>query len=140
MITRDLCRDIRSELELVLPAIGKQLGVKLALGKGRFCPNFATLKIDVTPLTEAGTEQSKIEVDFKLHAASFGLKASDLGREFGTSIGSRFKICGLNPRAWKSPILATNNGKTYKFKAESVKTLLAIADFEAKPTVVQSLQ
>ena len=66
--------------------------------------------------------------DWKRYASSFGLPTDALGEKF-VSGGRTFCITGLNLRARRMPVLATDvaTGKPYKFAAESVRRALPAA-------------
>lgn len=128
-MTPSICNQIRDELNKVLPDIGKKLGISLKMGNGSYTHSTATLKVEAAVLTPDGEAQTKEAIAFKQFATSYGLKPTDLGREFSTMTGT-YKIVGLATRSWKMPILATQNGKMYKFPADVVTRKLY-------PTVIQ---
>jgi hypothetical protein len=65
-------------------------------------------------------------MDFQRYAQTFDLEPSDLGREFNVPEGKRFRICGLNVRSPKYPVMAeeVRTGKKFKFSVERVKLFL----------------
>lgn len=64
--------------------------------------------------------------EFKAAASLVGLKADDLGKTFIIR-GTSYEVEGLNLRARKFPVLAKSmqNGKTYKFQADTVARSIA---------------
>jgi len=64
--------------------------------------------------------------DFKLHCAGFGLKLSDFRKEFPYGKRSTMRIVGLNPKAFKFPVICedTRTGHKYTFPVDSIKTRL----------------
>ena len=80
----------------------------------------ATVKIEVSDITDSGEVQTKEAVDFGMLAFAYGLKPEDLGTKF-VSLGKKYEIIGLKRKSHKYPILARRgDGQTFKFKASSV--------------------
>lgn len=108
-ITRDLLKSLRPEIQAALTQIGKAHGLTIELGNATFNPTSATFKLLMVAPTDStapgdSAQVQKAAADFKTYAATYGLKADDLGRSF-THGGSSFVIKGLMPRRAKFPIL-----------------------------------
>jgi hypothetical protein len=83
--------------------------------------HFST-KFEAAVINDDGTAETVEAVAFKRYAYLYGLDPADFGKSF-TSRGTLYVICGLNTRAQKLPILATqvSTGKTYKFSETAVQ-------------------
>jgi hypothetical protein len=116
---------LRDKLRPHLEAVGKEMGIKIETGRGSYATTHGTLKLELSAISDEGKVISKEAEAFKSEAEFYGLKAEDLGREFKTH-DQTFIITGLNPRARKMPIQADckENGRTYKFRVNRVKSLL----------------
>lgn len=120
------CKLLRDELEKVLEPFGKKFGLSCSTGSGRFSENSFTLKVEMATIDKDGKVQNKEAEAFRLNAFMYGLKPEHLNQTFTSWNGEEFEIIGLATRSTKYPILAKNldNGKTFKFPAEQVKTLI----------------
>jgi hypothetical protein len=76
----------------------------------------------IKELDDDGNTLSAAAKDFQKYAPLYGLKATDLFKEF-TSRGEKFRITGFKPKSRKYPVLGENvkTGKTYKFPLETVQ-------------------
>ena len=72
-----------------------------------------------------GKSLCKMEADFLQNAFLYGMKESDLNREFNLG-GKHWRVAGCRPRAKKFPVICTNitNGKNYKFSAQRIADAL----------------
>jgi len=125
MFSRQDLRDFRAKFEAELKTLSDKFGVDLTIDHKATYGETMQLKIvAASKRTDGKPPETEMERAFKANAALFGLKAEDLGRSF-TQRGMTFIIAGMNPRAYKTPILAKNlNGKMYRFPVETVKTLM----------------
>ncbi|SRR5208282_807077 len=131
-IDRDALNTVQERVTQLLDPLGKELGLKIALGTGSFTSGNATFKLNVSLLGEGGVAETKERVAFRERASLFGLKATDLGRTFrkGRHV---FTISGMKPRT-TYPILATRgDGKVCKFGIETVYGLLTVAEVIVPP-------
>ena len=126
---RPAVRAVMDECEEALKAVADRHGLKLVRKScsylGNECPVAFKLQTVVTDVSgEVVTSEAQ---DFKRCAVLFGLKPEDLGREFVSPQGKRFKICGAKPRNRKYPILAkcVTTGRVYKFPEDQVVRALA---------------
>lgn len=123
---RTTCRLVRERIDAALADLGAELGLDISAGSGSFDAGFYRVKVTCAVKHDDGTVETPEATAFKRLATLYGLKADDLGREF-TSRGKTFKVTGLKTRAKKYPVLATDSeGKTYKFPAARVASLLAM--------------
>lgn len=125
-ITKALLKEVRSDIDEALKAVGQKHGLQMKCGNASFIPGGnGTMKVEMSSITEGGQVVSKIEEDFKFYASRYGLKPSDLGRTFRNWDGTVYTIVGCKPKAHKYPILATDpSGKRFKFQSYTVKTAL----------------
>ena len=114
------CQRLRKQGEAALTALE---GFSASFGKMTYDPTCGTVTCKVTFVADGA---DPLKADFERFAGGYGLKPEDHGREFRNG-GRRFKIAGLNTRARKRPIVATEagTGKEYVFTVESVKRGLA---------------
>ena len=126
---RPECRRVADEVNKALADVGKKLGISIAkTGGGSYRGNSFTFKVECALMGENGEVFNQKAEDFKMYASSYGLKPTDLGKEFTTWDNKTFKIEGLNTRRPKFAVSAirVSNGKGYKFPADQVKRLLAL--------------
>jgi hypothetical protein len=121
------CRRVTEEINKALAEVGRKLGINVArTGGGRYDESTFTVKVECSLIGADGEVRSKEAEAFKRHAHLYGLKPEQFGKTFTTFGGKAYTICGLNMRATKNPIHATNrNGKTFIFPSEQVVAMLA---------------
>lgn len=113
---------LRTPIEDALKDLATKYGISIKVGNGSFTSANLTFKLELATLDNTGTIQSKEVQDFKRYAVMFGLKATDLGREFLDWSGRKFFIVGAAPRSSKYPILVRNaKGQRFKFPAKEVQ-------------------
>lgn len=126
-IDNNLYKLLRPALEKALKPVEDALGIKIELGTGVMDREgkVGTLKLELSTVGEDGTSEKREALDFKRMAPLYGLKASDLGREFSVG-GKRFRISGWRVRASAKPIIAArvDNGREYIWALEDVKMYL----------------
>lgn len=116
----DIAR-LGAAVKAALDAVATEHGITVTVNGGTYDPRVGTFK----PRIEFAANDSA-EKEWAAYAAMYGLTAEDFGRTF-TSRGRTFTLSGINTRARTAPILATCDGKTYKFSEDTVAALLAIA-------------
>lgn len=111
-----LMADILSELQ----TLAHQRGLTIEGAGGSFDDGSVSVRLKVSAQTEDGTP-----VNFANHAEAIGLP-HDCYRKTITVSGHRFTITGIRLRNRKFPVLATrtDNGKTYKLEAGTVRRAL----------------
>jgi len=123
-----LARVIIDECRDALAPIAEKYGLTLDRKGSNYRPDALPVMLQflIKEVDSSGVTVDARGKDFKRYAMAFGLKPSDLGREFSTFQGT-YRICGLKPRSDKYPVLAEDvrTGKTYKFPPEVVKASLA---------------
>jgi hypothetical protein len=128
-LDRETMDNITYSLEGSLETWAEELGVAIELGRGTFRGNNARIQLKLSVLDSNGNSITEEVEAFKRHALHYCLSPDDLGREFIFQ-GKSFKICGLNRRSRKYPIIArSQDSKEYKFPLESVLEGL----FQEKP-------
>ena len=124
MITKNLMKNIQSDLDKVLKELSEKHGVSIATGGGTFNELSGKLKVVITAKEENGKKVNIEAEEFKAQAVFFGLKPEDLGREFEFS-GRTLKVAGLKTKNSKYPIIVEDaEGKSYKLTAGSVAAKL----------------
>lgn len=124
-MNRDLARAISQDVLAALDAVAKKHNVAFSNKGGRFSSSCLTMKIEAAVIGASGTAETQERTAFKLQAKFFQLDPAWLDMTFAFG-GEDYTIVGLNTKAYKSPVLATqaSNGKTYKFKAEHVESMM----------------
>lgn len=119
---RDTCKFLRSEIDSALKAVADKYGINLKAGNAKFSESSVTFKLEAAIIGEGGIVESKDAQEFKLYSHMYGLKETDLGKEF-MSNGNRYVVCGMASRSFKFPILAKKVGtnSVFKFPPEAVK-------------------
>lgn len=111
-----------------LADVSKKHGVDIRFGSGgKYNETNASLKLEISCVQGDGTVITKEADAFKRHAYLYGFKPEDLGREF-VSGGKRYKISGLNTKAHKMPVLATEVGTNRVFKFSEAIVLNRLGD------------
>ena len=105
-IDRDLCKDIRSELDSVLASIGEKLGVSLRMGGGSFSSDSATFKLEVELLSETGRPISKEETYLNDNHELLGIPKDWLGAKLkDPRDGKLYYLRGYKARSPKRPFI-----------------------------------
>ena len=111
---------ISDRLKIALALIATETGLEITLDGCRYDNNTAKFKVVVKTVDEDGNAFDEDAANFTVFAGRYGLKETDLGREFRCG-DNTYAITGLKPRARKRPILAKNRqGKVYVFPAQTV--------------------
>lgn len=123
-------RTLAKKLQEFLAPFAAEHGVAVRVGGGKYTAGAVgnlTLKLELAEKSADGVVKTAHAVAFETYASTYGLKPSDLGREFA-EMGRRYRIIGAKPRSHRYPILCENlgDGKTYKLPASRVaRALLA---------------
>lgn len=105
-IDRNVCKDIRSELDSELASIGERLGVSLRLGGGSFSSDSATFKLEVELLSETGRPISKEETYLNQNHEFLGIPKDWLGAKLKDPMtGKLYYLRGYKSRAPKRPFI-----------------------------------
>jgi hypothetical protein len=134
-LDRDVLKMVRDRITQVLGPLGEELGLRLALGTGTFSSNSATFLMSASTLDDDGVPQTNERKTFKESAHLYGLKATDLGRQFRMGL-HKFSISGLKPRT-AAPILATrDDGIVFTFNRDTINELLNVAEVLMQPVSI----
>jgi len=116
---------LNAEIRTAVEAIAKKHGLKLTAGGCRWLSVEFTTKLKLTVIdAKTGVDQAAKQ-RWERGCGRFDLKAEWFGGTF-VSNGKRFTIADLKTRARRYPVIAvTDDGKRYKFNAQSVRVLLA---------------
>ena len=128
-IDRDVCKDIRSELEPELASIGERLGVSLRLGRGSFSSDSATFKLEVELLSATGRPISKEEIYLKENHELLGIPKEWLGAKLkDPTDGKLYYLRGYKVRSPKRPfIIETVDGfNKYVTTEAGIKRLVPV--------------
>ncbi len=105
-IDRDVCKDIRSELDTELASIGERLGVSLRVGGCRYSSDSATFKLEVELLSEAGRPISKEETYLNQNHEFLGIPKDWLGAKLrDPADGKLYYLRGYKARSPKRPFI-----------------------------------
>lgn len=123
---RDIQATITNHLTGIADIVKEHHGVVIKVGSARFGMNNATIKLEISDISENGEAITKEAEDFKLHCRAWGLAPADLGKTFKSPYADEtYTIIGAKPRSRKFPILGKGtNGKIYKFSHIMIKTAL----------------
>lgn len=122
-ITRKTAQKIREVCVEYLSEFAEEMNMQIMPASARFSPTSVTVTLEFARIDEeTGQPQDKKAVAFSTSAFLYGLDPDWLGKCF-ISNGKEFRIVGLNTRAPKYPVncVRTSDGKTYKFKEETVE-------------------
>jgi hypothetical protein len=104
-----------------LQELEKEFGVSFSRGNGSFGDNNLSIKFTATENSSIdGRKVSQMESDFLSHCVMHGLRKTDLNRAFKGVTGEIFTVCGLNPRARKTPIICSKGSTKYRFESSAV--------------------
>ena len=110
---KSTCRQLAEELKIALQAVAKKHGLTLETAGGRFTPIEYTGKLKWT-VGDKSVVAARAKEQWDEGCRILGLKPSDFGREVH-SRGQIWRVCGLNPRRSRYPILAQDiNGRRLK--------------------------
>lgn len=118
-----VCRQLAARMNELLKPLAAEFNVQIRLGGGKYTEGSFSPKVEVAILNEDGQAETPDREAFRTYATMFGLDPSDLGKSFIAG-GKTFVISGLKPNSYVRPILATCNGKPFKFPAEAVAKAL----------------
>ena len=105
-IDRNVCKDIRSELDTELASIGERLGVSLRMGGCRYSNDSATFKLEVELLSETGRPISKEERYLNENHEFLGIPKEWLGAKLkDPRTGKLYYLRGYKSRAPKRPFI-----------------------------------
>ncbi len=121
-IDRDVCKDIRSELDSVLASIGEKLGVSLRMGGGSFSSDSATFKLEVELLSETGRPISKEETSLNQNHEFLGIPKEWLGAKLkDPQTGKIYYLRGYKVRSRKRPFLIDDGLNQYVTTEANIK-------------------
>lgn len=128
MITRDKARLITADVLAALGEVATKHGVSFSNKGGNFSEGSLTMRLEAAVVNADGSVNSRSAQSFTTMAALYNLKPEWLNEKF-TSGGLEYTIIGLNTRRSKNPVECrqTRNGKTYIFKTDSIRRLMALA-------------
>jgi hypothetical protein len=131
-LDRNGCKVLRASMQKALDQICKDLDLdSIQIGGITFYTEMskASMRVQVfgKRVKDDGSKVSAKKLEWAAMAPRYGLKKEDFGSEFISS-GERFRIEGINTRAYKMPIKAVrvSDGRKFKFSAETVKFLLSM--------------
>lgn len=123
-INKTTLANFRNDFDAAVKELEAKYNVSMSLGNIKYGDDNFYGKVTVINKDETTGEKIDLEAQsFTSMATLYGLKASDLGRTF-VAQGQTFKITGLKTRNRKLPIIASSNGRSYKFPADRVVSAL----------------
>lgn len=120
-IDRNVCKDIRAELDAELSAVGEKLGVSLRMGRCSYTSNSATFKLEVELLSATGRPISKEERYLNENHAILGIPKEWLGAKLkDPADGKLYHLRGYKVRSPKRPfVIETIDGSNKYVTTES---------------------
>lgn len=128
-IDRKAMTALRSQIEGALEELGKKHGIKFSLGNGKYSDgSTGSYTLEMATVQEDGTVMTQERKDFLRYARMFGLKETDIDREF--TADRVLKIIGLKPKSRKFPVFCQEVGtdKFYKYPVNTVIAHLRMQD------------
>ena len=123
---------LRADIDAAFLTIRLKYGIAISIGNISYSAQKATSRVTLVAVGDSGANVNDpraaklagMEADFKRVCSSFGLKPEQYGTVIKHGRDS-YKLVGLNTRAPKMPILATNilDGRTYKLPESSIASL-----------------
>lgn len=119
-------RSLADAIEQAVQAVGKEYGVEIKRGNGRFDAGSFKLTVNCTILAGAAERQKQEDrEDFAYLCELYGLTADDYGRTF-TSGSATYTVSAIKPKSKSYPIVCTRaDGKRFKFPAQTVRSYLS---------------
>jgi len=124
-MNQNTIKSIASQIEAAVQEIAKANNVQIKRGNARYDGTSATLKLDITDIID-GKVISKDVTAFEEKASYLGMKPEWLDKEVILS-GTKFKIVGLNTRAYKKPVNIVRISDGGKFKTSSQDIISAMS-------------
>ena len=126
--TKNNLPEIRADINAALEAVEKKYGIKIALGNIKFSPDSFDAKMTVVTEKASGGVDSDVDpkwiADYNRYYLSYGLQASDLGKEFDFQ-GKKAKLVGSRVRADKQIVIKVEgNNKFNIISAEQAARLI----------------
>ena len=120
-IDRNVCKDIRAELDTELASIGERLGLSLRMGGGSFSSDSATFKLEVELLSATGRPISKEERYLNENHELLGIPKEWLGAKLkDPKDGKLYHLRGYKVRSPKRPfVIETIDGSNKYVTTES---------------------
>jgi hypothetical protein len=105
-IDRNVCKDIRSELDTELASIGERLGISLRAGRCSYSNDSATFKLEVELLSATGRPISKEERYLNENHELLGIPKEWLGAKLkDPKTGQLYHLRGYKVRSPKRPFI-----------------------------------
>lgn len=121
MFTKNELKIYRVEMENALKGFAEKYNFDIKAGNISYDSNSFNIKIEVRQKEING--KSFEQAEFESLCVLFDFKPEDYGKKFNYN-GRMFSLTGFNTKAHKMPILATSEGKTYKFAPDTIKKLI----------------
>tara|TARA_B110000483_G_scaffold188920_1_gene224036 strand:+ start:276 stop:701 length:426 start_codon:yes stop_codon:yes gene_type:complete len=110
-IDRNVCKNIRSELDAELTSVGKKLGVSLRMGKCTYANGSATFKLEVELLSESGRPVSREERYLNENHELLDIPKEWIGAKLrDSSDGKLYYLRGYKVRSPKRPFIIEEVG------------------------------
>jgi hypothetical protein len=123
---RQTCRQVGETVLGALKPIFEPLGIVVELGRGTYTPdgNSFNMKVNLTVKVEGQAVQGHAAEEFKMYCSLYGLKETDLGRQFSYA-GTTYTLIGCRPKARKFPLICLRaDGEKRILPAEPVRLIL----------------
>lgn len=136
MITKELLKAIRVDLNAALATVAAKHRLSITCGNCTFNANDATMKLAINTI-ESGEVITKEMGYLRRNLGLIGLREEHLTQVFSLS-GHRFTVSGYNARASAKPFLITrvDDGKTYIASVDAIFKALGVNRWDNVPRAV----
>lgn len=111
MMTKELIREIRDDVNAALAEVARKHGLAIHAGNASFDTNAATFKLVCSTVAEDGKAMTPEASAYQQVAGMFGwvplFSTISIGRD-------EYTVVGYNSRARKQPVIVERNGKRFK--------------------------
>lgn len=98
---------LRDEIENALKAIGEKHGIKINTGSCTFSELEINFKLHLKN-SDPEAIKNKRKEDWEMYCKLYNFEKEDLGKEFTTPDGQKYRILGLNLKRQKYDLIAVN--------------------------------
>jgi hypothetical protein len=119
MMTKDLIRAIRDDVNAALADVARKHGLAMHAGNATFDNNAATFKLVCSTVADNGQTMTPEASAYQKVAGFYGYVPLFSTVKIGAD---EYTVVGYNSRARRQPILIERNGKVFK-ASESIVTL-----------------
>ena len=125
-------KQMRVDINSALKGVAKQYNADITTANARYDSNNMTFQLKVLIKDETGQVRTPEMADFERFATIYGItkqlgdKVIANGMALTLATRKVFTIAGLKTNSPKYPVLATSNGRTYKFTVDNINKMKCI--------------